>query len=210
MPYHDKSVTSLFAGFFDVFARYKLSFSWDFLALNRSDLTIDASLYYLCPEADFAKLLRKYVRRASERARKRVMKPGVLMKKIGDLSTLAQMPAALAENLYLEGEWLRKRALGFEGKISKFAVLAKSGLTLLATGAVLMSTVALGAYIRKLQGYPEMLETWWLRRIFEALPHFRADVWLLLAVGAIYAFRQLKKLRGYVLQREYAHFGHSR
>lgn len=67
-----------------------------------------------------------------------------------------------------------------------------------------------GAFIRRLQGYPEAQVAWWVRRTLQTLPHLRTDMWILLAVGVIYAFRQLNKLRGYAQQREYASFGQSR
>lgn len=210
IPYHEKSVAGLFAGFFNVFARYKISFSWDFLTLNRSDLTLDASLFFLLPDANFGKLLRKYVRQASERARARFVKPGALVKKIGDLAAVAQLPGTLAENLSLEGEWLRKRALSFEGKLSKLAALAKSGLSMVSMAILLLGAVVVGGFIRRLQGYPEALETWWVRRILDTIQHFQTDRLILLAVGAVYALQQLSKLRDYVQQRDYGNTGHSR
>jgi ubiquinone biosynthesis protein len=69
LPYHEKSLAAAGAASSKVLAAYKVQLSWAFMKIGRTWTTLDASLNYLIPNADYVKLFQKYHSEAERRAR---------------------------------------------------------------------------------------------------------------------------------------------
>src|SRR5262249_50144684 len=69
LPYHEKSLAAAGAASSKVLAAYKVQLSWAFMKIGRTWTTLDASLNYLIPNADYVKLFHKYHSEAERRAR---------------------------------------------------------------------------------------------------------------------------------------------
>jgi ubiquinone biosynthesis protein len=202
LPYQDRSLGKVFGEIAQIMQKYQCGVAWDFLGLTRADLTLDASLLVLSPALDVMKLVRKYEQKASQRAMRRARRPKVLAEGLGKLHSALELPTLLAENMWLEGEWLRKRAMAFEGRVSSIAVILRAFLSLLALIAVGLFGVALGAYAR-VHGNSAALKGSWFGPIFDALPALRAEAWIVAAAAALFAFGKLNQIRSYVQEKNY-------
>lgn len=208
LPYHEKSLTSLSGSFAQLLGKFSVPSNWEFLRLNRSDLTMDASLMFLLPDIDYPALFRKYEHHARARSIEKATSAKAWRNVVGNLLTGIQVPAMQAENLYFESEWIRKRALGFEGRISKFAHLMSSALSLFTGGTFILGLLFFGQYLRYNYGWHvRFLETPWLDRVFEALPVSRPGMWFMIALVALYVARHLRALGFRVEEKEYDRAG---
>lgn len=65
--YHTRSLASAGNESGQIMYRYKVQLSWAFMRISRTWTTLDASLNYLVPEANYLKLFKRYFRRAQQR-----------------------------------------------------------------------------------------------------------------------------------------------
>ncbi len=202
MPYYEKSLTKLFAMITVLARKYQVPPNWEFLRLSRSDLTMDASLLFLFPRINYLKIFRTYERQLRERTAVAAMRRKARQRTMAGLLAAAQLPGQLAENLYFEGEWLRKRAVSFEGKISKFAQVAKGVLTLGALGAMAVGAGLLIWFVQY-YGREQALGSSRLDRMFRLLESYRPEVWVILALVAIYLSRRLMGIRNILVRKSY-------
>jgi ubiquinone biosynthesis protein len=205
LPYHEKSITSLFGVFARLLRICGVPSNWEFLRLNRADLTMDASIMFLCPNINYPQLLRKYGDQARERAALAATQPKAIRETVDHLLQLAKLPSMLAENLYFQAEYQRKRALGFEGRIGKVAYLAKSALSLFAFASVGASLFFLAHTLRmRFPAHFRFLDAPWVEAIFALLPRVRTEVWLGVAIAAFYVSRKVIHMRRFVEEKDYS------
>jgi ubiquinone biosynthesis protein len=67
LSFAEKSINSLHGEWLKVLNRYQIPGNWLFLKVDRSNVTLDASLMYLSPEMDYPQIIRRYFRRANSR-----------------------------------------------------------------------------------------------------------------------------------------------
>lgn len=203
LPYHEKSLSKLYADWSLVARQNGLSMAWDFLGMSRAELTLDSSLEYLCPKADFIKLARKYTRGAQRRLVQRASKPVSLRETLATFAGVVDLPNTIAENVFHESQWLRNRAISFEGKVNKLAILARTGLNILSLGALGTLVFAVTAYVRQRNGHSDALEPRWLRETLDTLPAFGQTAWILIGIGAVYLLGMAARIRSYVQEKDY-------
>jgi ubiquinone biosynthesis protein len=70
LPYHDKSLAAVGVKVSKILAAHKVQQSWALMKIGRTWTTLDASLNYLIPNADYVRLFRVYQRQAERRSRR--------------------------------------------------------------------------------------------------------------------------------------------
>lgn len=133
LPYPEKSQSSLTLEMGKVLSEYKVSPEWAFLRVTRATSTLDASLMFLMPDANYSKLMTRCQRQAERRQLERMLRDGGFL--LGRLRQEAEADAVSRSILRREGQV-------FEGSTTKSAHLlaAVSGglaAVVFAAGAVL-------------------------------------------------------------------------
>jgi ubiquinone biosynthesis protein len=144
LPYHEKSLTNAMNGIASVFREYHIPIAWELMRVNRAELTLDFSLMYLLPDANYHRLIKRYARGASQRALGQLFNYQRFRDQVVRLSNAGGLPANLAENVEFDAEWVRRRAMVFERELSGAAVLVRNVLILLArVSAVFIGLIGL-------------------------------------------------------------------
>lgn len=95
--YHERSLGAAGAEAGRIMTRYRVTLSWAFMRINRTWTTMDASLSYLIPQANYIRLFSGYF----EAARRRHMAPRRVLK--GVVSTVGRIASRVDEyNMALE------------------------------------------------------------------------------------------------------------
>jgi ubiquinone biosynthesis protein len=140
LPFHEKSLNNLYGEVTRVLVRHRCTFEWAFLRIRRAQETLDASMLVLYPEVNPTELAHDYFVEASRRVRRAAVR-----------ATGEQLAAAAAaaertsidatEALLFEVELIRKRAMTFEARADRVAVLAATVTGLVATTGLVVSVV---------------------------------------------------------------------
>lgn len=185
LPYHERSMSALANELIKLLFQYECPADWSFLRITRAQETVDQSLMYLNPAANYNKAMRWYFRRTQDRARRRALRPNAVRDYIGDLLSTARVPMLWSENATFEGWILRRQAYIFRGSTSKvaqfFAVLFHRGAWLVAAALVYFTLVFLHQHHPAV--VPVMAENW-LGREMEEFPRLSYVPWIaVLLVG---------------------------
>jgi ubiquinone biosynthesis protein len=145
VPYHEKSFAAFFSASLKYFQEYGISADWSFLRLNRADMTLDASLAFLCPNLNYVKLLQKYEFGAQRRAQRQLeVGPGAVVSAFTSLNTAVRQ---WTENVAFDGEWLRKRAMEFQGRVGKLAYVGQSLFSLFYWGVFFVLAYGIAKFL---------------------------------------------------------------
>jgi ubiquinone biosynthesis protein len=201
LPYHQKSFASCFNETLKYYQQFGLSADWAFLRLNRADMTLDASLAFLCPDLNHIKLAARYERQARRRLRRRARRSRDFVE-----GTLA-IGAALrqwTENTHFDGEWLRLRAMDFQGRVSKAAYAMSTFLSVVGWLVIAIAALFVHAYVRHPGGISPF-DFAWLRETTRGIASGARPVDAAIVAGILVAFvvRKLATLRGYVVAKEF-------
>lgn len=190
LPYHEKSLTTAMGDIAKVFVKHQIPSTWDFMRLNRAELTLDASLMFLLPDINYPKLAMRYDREASRRALRAALRKQAVTRRLSQLQASAQLPMMMAENFAMEAELMRKRARNFQARITRAGHIAGFIFGIMARAALLVGLLAVGALLRDhevLQSGP--LQGSWLDTLIDQLPVLGRGTWLVLLVLSLYLFR---------------------
>jgi hypothetical protein len=177
--------------------------AWAFLRVNRSQITVDASLRYLQPDADYFRLGQQYFERA--RARKAKRAQGELLRGMQDAAQEAgAMVAEMPEFFFHQIEWFRRRARNFEVRASRAAFAAQ------VLGQVLVRTLALGAVAAGVEFWLEHREVGAWQVLKGDLPSLSPAGWALVMVVLFFWLRGIWQLRGRMRQQDVALIGQER
>ena len=83
IPYHERSLSNLFAALTRIMAHSGIATSWGLLRIDRSLTTIDASLHALIPRIDYLALFRRYFREREQRLLRRLLRPAAVLRAVG-------------------------------------------------------------------------------------------------------------------------------
>ena len=202
MQYHEKSLTQLLAGVARTMGQHGIPSTWEFLRLNRAQLTLDASLMFLIPHANFLKMARQYNEDAQHRAMRQSMKFKTVGEVLSGVSSVVEGAGKWAENLYFDGEQLRKRAANFEGTLSKAADVGRTVLSLITLGALSVTGFCILMYLNHHMGQRELFQGPWLRAIIDRTPQINHWIWLLCGGLALLSTRHLLRLRRHMAAKE--------
>jgi len=204
LPYHQKSLSTMYQQLLMVLNKYKVRSTWLFLKIDRAALTLDASLAHLIPDANFPKLMRSYFRKMETR---QLMKTAATQASgralAGALSVMSNIPEIVYEYRMFQAPLLRRHAVNYEGSMSKidklFAVFFDQlSLIYLAAGGFLL-LIFLHQY------YPRFIDPLvgnWLAKIGDALPRLSVYIWLVILFLIYNTRRQFNGLKKRFEQKE--------
>jgi ubiquinone biosynthesis protein len=197
LPYHEKSLSRAMNEIARVFRKYRIPIEWELMRVNRAELTLDLSLMYLMPNANYHKLIRRYERKAKRRALRQVFDHSNTSDRVLEFAAAAStLTEYVAENMQFDAEWVRKRARSFEDLPSGGAFAVKKIVSFLG-----MMTVA--AVVVLLLAYTERWMPWWLgmkaadltNRSVPLLRDKNDAVWILAIIGLLYLWYVLRAVR---------------
>lgn len=190
LPYHEKSL-SAFSGEVTQFSNeVGIPAAWDFLRQIRAQGTIDASLMVLMPELNYQKVMKKYIKGYRERESKQFSASKLLKAQLARMGENSSMTDQLAENAYFEGEYLRKRALKYEGYLSKASQIG-SYLFLAASRSLWVASLAMIIIgINQRLNILKFLTGTGFNSLLQQIPRLDMVIWVLGAVAAVYVGRE--------------------
>lgn len=204
LPYHQKSVSTMYQQLLMVLNKYKVRSTWLFLKIDRAALTLDASLMHLIPDANFPKLMRSYFRKAEIRQlMKTAASQGQGRALSGSMSVMSLLPEMVFEYRMFQAPLLRRHAVNYEGSMSKvdklFTVILSQFSLVVLTAGIFLLLVFLHQYFPR---FIDPLTGKWLIEIGDSLPRLNAYVWLVILFLIYNASRQLNGLKRRFEQRE--------
>jgi ubiquinone biosynthesis protein len=150
LPYHEKSLTTLMTGLMLALKRHRVPATWEFMRVNRAEVTMDASLAYLLPHIDYFRMIRTYERAARQRELDRALGHDQAMQWVQRALQVAEIFDGAGERAYFETEWVRERAIQLSASVTKagFGVAAIVGLIVPLSSAIIVGLIFLFAYQR--------------------------------------------------------------
>jgi ubiquinone biosynthesis protein len=195
LPYHEKSLSHAMNEVARVFREHRIPIAWELMTVNRAELTLDFSLMYLIPNADYHQLIRRYERKARRRMLSRVFDHDQIPNRILEWSAASSLPGYFAENIQLDSEFIRKRAMSFEYQLSGMSFAGKTLVSLLAKAtAALAVLVVLALTQRWVSWWPGEQATKAIDWLIPPLADQPDGVWLLGIVALVYVQRVLRAL----------------
>jgi ubiquinone biosynthesis protein len=204
LPYREKSLSNLHQDILRVMYQYQVPSTWLFLKLERTNLTVDASLMHLYPDMNYPLLIRKYFHQASEREiRKRQFSQLTPQALMGLVSALGTIPEMIDEYKVFQAPVIRRHAQLYQGGVTKvhylLFVIFRDGVRLTFVAGVYLSLVFLQ------QRFPETIEPLTgslLRGIGDTLPRYSDSGWALVFFILVYVHRNLRNMKNRLGERE--------
>lgn len=149
LPYHEKSFAFAVGGITRIMMEHKVPVTWEFMRINRAGVTLDASLMFLMPKVNYPRLARRYLARAEQRELAKLGRRRQRSLTLAQtVKAMNELPHAVSEYIFFEGEWLRRRAKTFQLTTSKFAYLVQVAAQLVATVMLVSVFVAVNVGLR--------------------------------------------------------------
>jgi ubiquinone biosynthesis protein len=114
IPYYEKALSSAGSDAGKVLYKYKVQPTWTFMRISRTWATLDASMQFLTPNANYMRLFRRYF----DDARRRRLRQGLRQNL---QQTVGQAAEAIQEYDLLLRPLLRNETLSLTGSVSKMA-----------------------------------------------------------------------------------------
>lgn len=153
LPFYEKSFSFCVTGITRIMMKYKMPATWEFLRMNRAGVTVESSIAFLLPRANFIALAAGYQETAENRAVKKAADPRFGLRRVAaGVRNAVEMPQTLSENIFFEGEWLRRRAKVFQTTTSKLAYLATGVANLLRAMMFAVTLIAANITMYALDG----------------------------------------------------------
>jgi ubiquinone biosynthesis protein len=146
-PYHEKSLTTAMATLAEVLGKYEVPPAWEYLRLQRAEITLDSALSLLLPTVNYVKLAKSYTDKAQRRALQRRSTKGAGLQLLSAIGAIASLPQRLSENLNFDAEWIRKRAMNFGGALTTAAAVGELVLSFLIQLAVVGGVILFAAHV---------------------------------------------------------------
>jgi len=195
IPYEQRALTGASVRLSAVLGKYKLPPIWNMLRVMRSSMALDASLKFLIPEVNFFKLSRRHFDQRRERMLKYMTSKSSRQDLVSSLNDMMRLPANVGENLLFQAELIRKRAISFQGQISKAAEIGKAVLTTVFNLGLIATVLAVARYLNKQHDVgSEVISDLPVRDIFTQMPQLSRGMWLVVIVLCFYLLRNLRKL----------------
>jgi ubiquinone biosynthesis protein len=185
LSYHEKSLAAAGAATGKILAAYKVQLSWVFMKISRTWMTLDASLNYLIPNADYMKLFQKYGRQAERRARTWAN----VYRRMRE--TARTVSDTLHEYNLLLAPLIRRQTLVFQGVRSKIALAFALIARAFSLGIAMLATYLIFAFLH--QHHPSLAKPITrvdrIREIIEDVPPIEYLYWVAILVGVFAAYR---------------------
>jgi hypothetical protein len=204
VPYHQKSVAALYNDLIRILYEHDCTMEWALLRIRRAQETLDASLLYLTPQADYSNIAFRYFRAADRRELAATVRPGSAR-----LDTLSAVSAALEATdrveefaLFRVAE-IRRRVQRFQDVATRIGDLAMRVVS--GTAVVTCAATALVAVVVMSQRYPlgaaalfgESLTEW-----MRVVPPLDAQLSTIVLAISCWSCLSLARLRRRMLQHD--------
>ena len=131
LRYHERSLTYAMQGIANVYRRHRIALGWEFMEVNRAEVTMDASLMYLLPDINYHDMIRRYERAARRRELRRASSGPAMLERVVGLVNVLDVASNLAENTFYQGERLRSRLTTFDSHATVAGLLVSTLVLLL-------------------------------------------------------------------------------
>ncbi len=195
LPYHEKSLTTLMAGMALALQRHRIPATWEFMRVNRAEVTMDSSLAYLFPEIDYFKMIRSYERQARRRELDRAFSSENMRHWATRVLQAGETLDYASERAYFEAEWVRERAIlrGYSTTRFAFAISAVVGLGMRLVTLILFGLPLLFSYQRGFfRGAIASLE---LTALLDRFPRLSVAAFLVCLIVLLYLRLSLGRIR---------------
>jgi ubiquinone biosynthesis protein len=118
LPYHEKSLGYCMQRIATVFRRYRIPIAWEFMQVNRAELSMDYSLMHMVPDIDYYALINRYEQDARMRAIGRAFSSDQILRRTIAWIGALDIPVTYAENIFFESRVLRRQARILEGSLA--------------------------------------------------------------------------------------------
>ncbi len=199
-PYHQKSSAYVVGQVVELINREGIPPAWDSLRWMRAELTLDASLMSLLPDIDYQKIMQKYVRQMQARQQAKLRSAKLVRTQLATLADSLNLPAKMAENAYFEGEHLRRRALSYEGHLSKAAKFGSSIFWTLSRACALGAVIALLLFAYQRYGNSHSALGQFLEGPLQMLSRLHPVVWVNAVFAGLYLGREFAAMRRILIQ----------
>jgi ubiquinone biosynthesis protein len=201
LPYHDKSLNAAGVESGRILAAHKVQLSWTFMKISRTWGTLDASLNYLIPGANYMRLFQVYRRQAIRRARSWTNIYHRVQQTVHAVSeTIQEYHLLIAPNI-------RQRTLVFHGARAKiYRVLALIVRTC-SWGLVIVGLYMVFTFFHQHHYDLDLVRS--LERIdligdvVDDIPLIERAWWVLILIGVVVAYRLCRRLVRALESEEY-------
>ncbi|HET7697808.1 MAG TPA: AarF/ABC1/UbiB kinase family protein [Vicinamibacterales bacterium] len=192
LSYHERSLTYAMQGIANVYRQHRIGLGWEFMQVNRAEVTMDASLAYLLPRINYHEMIRRYERAARRRELHRAASGPAMLDRVVGLVSILDVAANLAENTFYESERLRNQLTTFDSNVTVAGLVLSTGVVLLSRLSLAAAVVVLLSFVQDV--YPNRA-TGVVDAIMAATFGRMQGTWrLLLLVGLVMAFVAFRRL----------------
>ncbi|WP_437670508.1 ABC1 kinase family protein [Sorangium sp. So ce131] len=195
VPYEQRSVTGLNSRFNEIMGRYRFPPFWELLRLTRTTAAVDASLRFLLPEINFFKLTQRHYESRRGRMLKYMASKSSRNEAVSAINDLMQLPAKLGENIVFQAELVRKRAISFQGQISKAAEVGKVLVSMLMNIGLIAMVLMIARYLNKQTAVGQDVIAYLpVRDLFASMPRLSGGMWVVVIILSFYLLQNMAKL----------------
>lgn len=193
--YEPKSLSTVNTKLVTITSNYRLPFVWDFLRYLRSLGGLDASMAYLDPDLNFLRALTRQVDTANRQMLRYLASKASRQETLSAFGDALRLPKLIGESFFFEAELGRKRALAFQGQISKAARIGRALLATVFNIGLMFTALAGARYLTKqsLVG-SDLVAKLPMRDIFSSMPQLSPGMWVVMIILFLYLLRSLRRL----------------
>jgi ubiquinone biosynthesis protein len=192
LPYHDKSLAAVGVKVSKILAAYKVQQSWALMKIGRTWTTLDASLNYLIPNADYVRLFRVYQRQAERRARQWTN----IYHRLRDM-THAVSETIQEYNLLLAPA-IRRRTLMFQGVRTRIYHALALIVRAFSLGVVIAGIYVVFAFLYQHHSDYDLIKYIvridLIREIIDDIPLIDRAWWVLILISTVVIYRLCRRL----------------
>lgn len=189
-PYREKSMAAAMEAMSRCMSSQELPTSWNIARLQLAERTLEPTLEFFGSTKNSLAALKRYDRAAQLRSIVRATTKGT-KKRAQRALDVAQLNMQLIENLFYDGDYLRRRLQGFSGKVGHLSQVAGRMLLLVSKFAMIAVAVQVLAYLKQRfwSGTEAVPDKWGVSRLFGFLQIQSRATWILI-IALLFYFRR--------------------
>src|SRR5262249_45443984 len=183
--------------------QYRVPSQWLFLKVERTSLTLDASLMHLYPDMNYPELVRRYFRQAQFRALSRKNLQISAEPALGFRDLITLIPELIYEFRLFQAPVIRRQAQLYQGQVTKiyyllFVIVRDAARLVFLSGALLFAVFLQQRYPASI----EFLTGERFRSVAAGFPHLDTYQWLLLLMPLVYVYLNIRSIRNRLSEKE--------
>lgn len=193
-PYFEKSLAAAMDAMARCASSQELPTSWNLARLQLAERTLEPTLEFFGSSKNSLAALKRYDRAAQLRSIRNATTKGV-KKRVERGLEVAQLNMQLFENIQYDGEYLRRRLLGFKGKVGRISEVVGRLLLLLSKFAMVAVLVQVLAYLwQRFHTAAPVADKWGISRMFGFLQTQSRGTWIVILLLLFYFRRFISNL----------------